>query len=75
MTKVQASTFHLAFFLTVIFITLIKSEFILEMWSLYAATAVGHAVLDKTGTQITNFKNKKLDSEIPSTGVKIETLA
>lgn len=63
MTKVQATTFHLAIFLTVVFITIIKRDFIFEMWSLYAAVAVGHAVLDKTGAQVTEFKTKKLAAE------------
>lgn len=63
LTKVQAASFHLILFLTVGFITFRTKAFHIEMWTLYAATAVGHAVIDKTGTQVTAFKEKKLEAE------------
>lgn len=61
MTKVQACSFHLALFSTVVFITFIKREFVDAMWSLYAMVAVGHAVIDKTTAAVAGYKNRQLD--------------
>lgn len=66
LTKLQAACFHLALFVTVCYLTWKKQEFIEAMWGLYAAVAVGHAFLDKTGTQVSAYANKKL--ETPVTG-------
>jgi hypothetical protein len=62
LTKVQASCFHLALFLTVCFITYRKGEFVDSMWALYAAVAVGHAVVDKTAAQVQAYKTKQLET-------------
>lgn len=67
LTKLQAATFHFLLAVTVAWITWVKQEFLDSMWGLYAAVAVGHAVLDKTGTQIKDFKEKKLEAESNST--------
>ena len=66
LTKLQAATFHLLLAVTVCFITILKRDFLMEMWLLYAAVAVGHAVIDKTGAQVAAFKDRKLDAESPS---------
>ena len=62
MTKLQAATFHLLLAVTVGFVTWFKREFVLDMWALYAAVAVGHAVIDKTGAQVKDFKDKQLEA-------------
>lgn len=77
MTKVQAACFHLALFLTVVSITGLRlykfmksggevldfpNLFDTAMWSIYGAVAVGHAVIDKTGTQVASFKMAKLET-------------
>lgn len=72
LTKVQAATFHFLLAVTVGWVTWIKRDFVDGMWTLYAAVAVGHAVLDKTGAQIAAFKDKKLDAE--SSGTVTETI-
>ncbi len=76
LTKVSAACFHFVLFVTVCSITgvrlyrFVKSGgevmdypnlFDAAMWGLYAAVAVGHAIADKTGAQVTAFKDKKLD--------------
>lgn len=61
LTKVQASCFHFAFFVTVCFITAVKREFLDSMWALYAAVAVGHAVVDKAQAQVSGYKNRELE--------------
>ena len=63
LTKLAASTFHILIALTVGWITWIKQDFVESMWMLYAAVAVGHAVVDKTGAQIADFKDRKLEVE------------
>jgi hypothetical protein len=76
LTKLQAATFHLLLALTVASITAIRlvkfyrSEltdypnlFDATMWGLYAAVAVGHAVIDKTGAQVKDFKDRKLEAD------------
>lgn len=65
LTKLAAACFHFALFVTVCFVSWKTQDFKLDMWTLYAATAVGHAVADKTGAQISAFKNKKLDTTTP----------
>ncbi len=62
MTKLQAATFHFLLAATVAYVTFTKSDFLLEMWALYAAVAVGHAVIDKTGAQVKDFKEKQLEN-------------
>lgn len=66
LTKVQATLFHVALFVTVCWVTYVKRDFVQGMWELYAMTAVGHAVLDKTAAQIAAFKDRKLDKEPPT---------
>lgn len=61
LTKVQASTFHALLAATVAYVTYLKQDFIVEMWSLYAAVAVGHAVIDKSAKQWQDYKTKQLD--------------
>jgi hypothetical protein len=63
LTKLAATTFHLLMAVTVALVTWVKKDFVESMWLLYSAVAVGHAVVDKTGTQIEAFKNRKLDAE------------
>lgn len=80
LTKLQAATFHLLLAVTVASITVVRlykyatgvlpltSEnylFDMTMWGLYAAVAVGHAVIDKTGAQVVAFKTRQLDAEAP----------
>lgn len=82
LTKVQAATFHLLLAATVATVTGVRiyryvksgepptgGELLFDatMWGLYAAVAVGHAVIDKTGAQVSAFKNRKLDAELPPT--------
>lgn len=62
LTKLQAAMFHLLLAVTVGFVTWFKREFVLDMWALYAAVAVGHAVIDKTGAQVKDFKDKQLEA-------------
>lgn len=84
MTKVQAACFHLALFLTVMSITGVRlykftkaggdvtdfpNLFDVGMWALYSGVAVGHAVLDKTGTQVTSYKMAQL--ETPPVGTTV----
>lgn len=64
LTKLQAACFHLALFSAVVYVTIKKQDFIIEMWSLYAAAAIGHAVIDKSTKQYQDFKNKQLDADI-----------
>lgn len=77
MTKLAASTFHLGIAVAVITVTTVRviryvmfkdvpfdaTLFDIGMWTVWASVAVGHAVVDKTGAQITAFKDKKLDVE------------
>ena len=63
LTKLSAATFHLLLAVTVAWVTWIKRDFVESMWLLYASAAVGHAVFDKTGAQISAFKNRKLGAE------------
>lgn len=65
LTKLQAATFHLLLAATVAAVTWFKHDFVLDMWMLYAAVAVGHAVIDKTGAQVKDFKDRQLDKEPP----------
>lgn len=69
LTKLQAATFHALLAVTAGAIQFIHRDkgFLTEMWTLYAAVAVGHAVIDKTGAQVSAFKNRKLDAEAPPT--------
>ncbi len=88
LTKVQAATFHLFLALTVASITIVRlwkyatgvlpltAEnwlFDLTMWGLYAAVAVGHAVVDKTGTQVTNYKMAELAAPAVATATTSST--
>ena len=59
-TKLAAATFHFAIFVTVMYITYKTGDFKLDMWTLYAAVAVGHAAFDKTTAQIKDFQDAKL---------------
>lgn len=61
LTKLAATTFHLLMALTVGLVTWVKQDFVEGMWLLYAAVAVGHAVVDKAGAQIATFKEKQLE--------------
>lgn len=80
LTKLQAATFHALLALTVLSVTAVRvyryvksgepptndeTLFDAAMWTLYAAVAVSHAVIDKTGAQVAAFKNKQLDAELP----------
>lgn len=62
LTKLQAATFHALFAATVAWVTYHSKSFNVEMWSLYAVVAVGHAVIDKTGAQVKDFKDKQLEA-------------
>lgn len=59
-TKLAAATFHLAIFVTVLYITFKTGVFNTEMWTLYAACAIGHAAFDKTSAQVKDFKDAQL---------------
>lgn len=80
LSKLQAATFHALLALTVFVVTCVRvyryvrsgepptgGEMLFDaaMWGLYAAVAVGHAVIDKTGAQVTAFKNRQLTAEVP----------
>lgn len=74
LTKVQAATFHALLAITVACVSWRKQDFIVEMWSLYAACAIGHAVIDKSAKQYQDFKNRKLDADsAPSETVESTT--
>lgn len=60
-TKLAAACFHFSIFVTVVYITYIKQDFIIDMWMLYATVAIGHSAYDKTMANIKDFKDKKLD--------------
>jgi hypothetical protein len=62
LTKLAAATFHILIAVTVAWLTWVKRDFVESMWTLYAAVAVGHAVVDKAGAQYAAFKDKQLDS-------------
>lgn len=66
LTKLAASCFHFAIFVTVCWLTYIKREFLFEMWGLYAAVAVGHASYDKTLANVRAFKDRKLELDSPA---------
>jgi hypothetical protein len=59
-TKLAAATFHFAIFVTVMYVTFKTGVFNVEMWTLYAAVAVGHSVIDKTTAQVKDFKDAQL---------------
>lgn len=86
LTKLQAACFHAAMFLTVSSIQVarivkfwrspeadIANLFDAAMWGLYAAFAVGHAVVDKEMKSRSEFKNKKLDMDAAPGTVETET--
>ncbi len=62
LTKLAAATFHLMIATTVAYITWKSGEFKLEMWSLYAAVAVGHAAYDKTMAQVKDSRDKAMEA-------------
>jgi hypothetical protein len=35
------------------------------MWALYASVAIGHASYDKTMATVKDFKDRKLEQEVP----------
>lgn len=59
-TKLAAATFHFAIFVTVMYITFKTGEFNESMWTLYAAVAVGHSIVDKATAQVKDFKDAQL---------------
>jgi hypothetical protein len=59
-TKLAAACFHLLLMLTVAYITWTTKAFNVEMWTLYAAVAVGHSVVDKVQAQVKDFKDAQL---------------
>lgn len=62
-TKLAASCFHFALFVTVCWVTWLKQDFEMEMWILYGGFAVGHASTDKVLASVKGFKEKKLEME------------
>lgn len=64
-TKLAAACFHFLIFITVAYLTFIHQRFDVEMWSLYAAVAVGHAVVDKVQAQVKDFKDNQLSATSP----------
>ena len=71
-TKLAASTFHLAIFVTVVFITFIKREFVFDMWGLYAASAIGHAGYDKTLASVKEIKTSNQNQITIKSDVKAD---
>ena len=65
LTKLAAACFHFALFCTVCWLTWKRSEWIAEMWLLYAAVAVGHASYDKTLASVKAYKDKQLGDGAP----------
>lgn len=65
LTKLAAASFHLAIFVTVLWVTWIKQDFQFDMWALYASVAIGHASYDKTMATVKDFKDRKLEQEVP----------
>jgi hypothetical protein len=74
LTKLAASTAHFIFAWAVVFITLIKRDFLMEMWSLYIGAAIFHASYDKTMATVKEFKDRKLDAEVTAPGVTTTTV-
>lgn len=79
LTKLQAATFHALLAATVAATTFVRlykfykgdasdfpNLFDGTMWGVYGLAAVGHAVIDKTTTQVSAFKNRQLDAEAGS---------
>lgn len=66
-TKLAATCFHFALFVTVCYITYLERRFNMEMWILYGGFAVGHASTDKLVASVKGFKEKKLEMEHPTT--------
>ena len=67
LTKLAAATAHLLFAWAVVFITVIKRDFLFDMWTLYISAAIFHASYDKTMATVKNFKDRKLDTSSPGT--------
>ena len=61
LTKLAAACFHFALFCTAVWLTWLKSEWISEMWTLYAMVAVGHASYDKTLARVSAIKERQMD--------------
>lgn len=82
LTKLAAATFHFWIAVAVVTVTAVRVTryvmipgvefdaplFDLAMWGLWASIAVGHAVVDKTGAQISAFKSQKLEVESTQPG-------
>lgn len=62
LTKLAASSAHLLMAVGFAMITW-QSGFIAELWMIYGAYALGHAVVDKASAQIKAFKDQKLANE------------
>lgn len=86
LTKMSAASFHLVLFLTVSAISAVRiykyfnneqmdwpGVFDGVMWGIYGSFAVVHAIVDKTGTQITQFKEKQLEQPAPGYAQTVET--
>lgn len=63
MTKLAAATAHLLLAMTVAYVTILKQDFIMEMWSLYLGCTILHEQANKAMTKYAAFKDKKLDVE------------
>ena len=60
LTKLAAATAHINLAAAFAWLTY-KSGFVVEMWLVYSATAIGHATYDKTMAMVNTFKTKQME--------------
>jgi hypothetical protein len=66
LTKLAATTAHALMAAGFAVITW-RNGFVSELWLIYTAAALGHAMYDKTAAQVSAFKARQLDAEaVPS---------
>jgi hypothetical protein len=63
MTKLAGCTFHLLLALTVAWVTWRAQDFRIDMWTFYAAAALGHVGFDKSMAVMQDLKTKRLEME------------
>lgn len=61
LTKLAASTAHALMAVGFGLVT-VRQGFIPELWFIYGGYAIGHAIADKTASQVKDFKDRALDA-------------
>jgi hypothetical protein len=62
--KIAAAFAHFNMAIAFVWITYTVG-FLWDLWLIYGGVAIFHRIVDKTGEQITEFKNKQLTSPPP----------